>query len=100
VGTREEKDIADGLGAFMGAGGASVGDGVQVWLVLGWGLVGNAVGLSWDLGGFSTWRHPRGHFFALALSDTKIPLHTIQWTKFDESKCTPPSPPHRRRPPR
>jgi hypothetical protein len=47
VGTREEKDIADGLGAFMGAGGAAVGGGVQVWLVLGWGLVGDAVGLSW-----------------------------------------------------
>ena len=47
VGTREEKDIADGLRAFMGAGGASVGDGVQVLLVLGWGLAGDAVGLSW-----------------------------------------------------
>jgi hypothetical protein len=30
VGTREEKDIADGLRAFMGAGCASVGDGVHV----------------------------------------------------------------------
>ena len=47
VGTREEKEVADGLGAFMGAGGAAVGGGVQVLLVLGWGLAGDAVGLSW-----------------------------------------------------
>jgi len=47
VRTREEKDIADGLRAFMGARGAAVGDGVQVLLVLGWGLAGDAVGLSW-----------------------------------------------------
>ena len=47
VGTREENEVADGLGAFMGAGGAAVGDGVQVLLVLGWGLAGDAVGLSW-----------------------------------------------------
>ena len=31
----------------MGAGGAAVGDGVKVLLVLGWGLAGDAVGLSW-----------------------------------------------------
>ena len=47
VGTREENEVADGLGAFMGAGGAAVGGGVQVLLVLGWGLAGDAVGLSW-----------------------------------------------------
>ena len=47
MGTREENEVADGLGAFMGAGGAAVGGGVQVLLVLGWGLAGDAVGLSW-----------------------------------------------------
>jgi hypothetical protein len=53
VGAREEEDVADGLGASMGARGASVGDGVGV----GWECSGAVVGTRWVQ--YVVWRKQR-----------------------------------------
>ena len=64
------------------------------------GIVGAGVGVGWGCSGAVVGDSVspvhgdiRGHFLALALSEPKIPLHTMYWTKSDP-KNAPPFPPH------